>query len=615
MSLEEKLGIKDNFIRKGKRVLSYFLIGSMLSSFGCGKKETITAPPNDPPSTNQLEIAVSNNNGIVDFGNGSITVLNEETQEPVGNITLSNFNGENYNVITSHDEDYFSFSGFFDEINNETLFVHEKEGENLYVWKELNYNEKGICFNFLDDLHNSRERGFYKGTMTGNEASIGYYITNLIMQGVGLGFVMQIVGNLASFFNEEGNDLQNHIFQNNWDKYEFPDPAGFGGKIYYTVTSNKPELNLEMIINENNVVLNFSTFDEFNYSGVDFLDGTITDRGPTSNNDLYIGYCIYENGIMEHSNSFSFSSNTESNFRTATLNLPDGPYNIEATLYDDTYYYGSFQGNGVNNHYINEDFDVNFTPVEEGEVLFVRADLNNFISYDIYKTNESGDYLSLLAENAVAPDYLSLNDKIIFRRVNQLYMMDSDGQNIENLEVNISGSPRWSSDGDKIVFRDFDYDIKMYDMNSENISTIVSNGQEPCFNSDRTKIVYVRKYGYRISTVDVSGNNIQHLTDSGPSDSYSDPRYGPDDKIVYCHDYDIWTMNHNGSNKYQITNTDSSLEYSPSWTDGGNILFVRMPSGSSDSGIYIINSNGYNESLIYDGVDYLETYPEWKGSN
>lgn len=360
--LEEKVGFLDKVIKKGKRLFSWALISSILLAgvFACGKQEGVTSPGNNPPF--QTEIGISNENGIVNFEDGRITVLDGETQEPMENITVSNFNGEDYNVVTPHDADYFPFSGLFSNITNETLFIHEKVeiGYERYVKKELNSTEKNICSKFLNHLDNLPNRdGAYKKTISGNEAIYSYYVIEGILYFAGLGSIMQVVGNINRFFNEEGDDLQTYIYENNWDKYEFAHPAGFDGKIYYTVPSNQPELNLEAIVGNNNEVeIQFFTFDKFYYEDLDFQDATITDRGPTSDNDLLIGYEVFQNGGSIYSNSLSFSSNSESNTRNISLTLPNGSYEIEVKLFDDTYYKEIFQDSGTNQSQINTNFQV-----------------------------------------------------------------------------------------------------------------------------------------------------------------------------------------------------------------------------------------------------------------
>lgn len=360
MSLEEKVGFLDKVIKKGKRLCSWALISSMLLTgvFACDKKDSPTSPGNPF----QTEIGISNENGIVNFENGIITVLDGETQEPMEDITVSNFNGEDYNVVTPHDADYFPFSGLFSNITDETLFIHEKVeiGYERYVKKELNSTEKNICSKFLNHLDNLSSRsGAYKKTISGNEAIYSYYVIEGILYFTGWDFIMQVVGNVNRFFNEEGDDLQTYIYENNWDRYEFDHPAGFDGKIYYTVPSNQPELNLEAIVGNNNEVeIQFFTFDKFYYEDLDFQDATITDRGPTSDNDLLILYEVFQNGGSIYSNSLSFSSNSESNTRNISLTLPNGSYEIEAKLFDDTFYKDIFHDSGINQSQINTNFQI-----------------------------------------------------------------------------------------------------------------------------------------------------------------------------------------------------------------------------------------------------------------
>jgi len=627
MSLEEKVGFLDKVVKKGKKVVSYALMSSMLLTgvFSCGKKD-VTSPDNPPFQT---EIGISNEEGIVNFEDGRITVLDDETQEPVENITVSNFNGEDYNVVTPHDVDYFPLSGLFNNITDETLFIHEKVeiGYERYVKKELNSTEKNICSKFLNHLDNLPSRdGAYKKTISGNEAIYSYYAIEGILYFTGWESIMQIVGNVNRFFNEEGDDLQTYIYENNWDKYEFDHPAGFDGKIYYTVPSNQPELNLEAIVGNNDgVEMQFSTFDKFYYEELDFQDATITDRGPTSDNDLLIGYEVFQNGGTIYSNSLPFSSNSESNTKNISLTLSNGSYEIEVKLFDDTFYKEIFQDSGINQSQINTNFNVGGSS-PEGEILFVRDN-------KIYKINADGAGLEQLTNDYYDyyPHFNTINNKIIFGRANSsqngIYSMDENGQNIElfvpSPYSSSYGHIKWNPDGDKIVCKNEDTNyIDLIDWPGGSISPLVY-GSYPCFKPDGEKILFTHFDGYNhsnIFTMDIDGTNCVQLT-SG--ETLFDPEYSPDEnKIVYVKVpnagssiRDIWVMDSDGTNSYHLTN-NNYYDMDPSWNNAGDkIVFRRcLYSSFNYSDLYIISVNGTNEIQLTNSSS-TDKQPVWKGQN
>ena len=72
---------------------------------------------------------------------------------------------------------------------------------------------------------------------------------------------------------------------------------------------------------------------------------------------------------------------------------------------------------------------------------------------------------------------------------------------------------------------------------------------------------------------------------------------------------DIFTMNSDGTNQTNITNT-MVVDYDPDWSpDGGKIVFVSTSNGI-DSDIYVMNANGTNRTQITTGT-HSDTNPSW----
>jgi Tol biopolymer transport system component len=78
---------------------------------------------------------------------------------------------------------------------------------------------------------------------------------------------------------------------------------------------------------------------------------------------------------------------------------------------------------------------------------------------------------------------------------------------------------------------------------------------------------------------------------------------GANGKIAFVRDNDIWTMNPDGSNQVDITNTPTAHEDAPSWSaDGKQIAYARSVTtqylGSPLSGIWVMNADGTGQHEV-----------------
>jgi hypothetical protein len=77
---------------------------------------------------------------------------------------------------------------------------------------------------------------------------------------------------------------------------------------------------------------------------------------------------------------------------------------------------------------------------------------------------------------------------------------------------------------------------------------------------------------------------------------------GANGKIAFQRGYDIWTMNPDGSDQVNLTNTGAS-GYSPSWSaDGTKIVFNGPPFGNSGQQIWYMNADGSGLTHAGNGV-------------
>ncbi len=175
----------------------------------------------------------------------------------------------------------------------------------------------------------------------------------------------------------------------------------------------------------------------------------------------------------------------------------------------------------------------------------------------------------------------------------QIYVANSDGSNataITSMEGSPSGvgNPKWSPDGDSIVFNFF------------------KGGTGPGAGSSD------------VYTVNPDGTNVVNLTQAIPnlrSEVNHLPAWSPDgEKISYIRQKRIWVMDKDGSNNTQLTfgsTTDSTFEAEMAWSpDGTKLVIVSNPIPTSfNQFVYIINSDGSNKTQVPIGTAY---YPDWQ---
>jgi len=199
----------------------------------------------------------------------------------------------------------------------------------------------------------------------------------------------------------------------------------------------------------------------------------------------------------------------------------------------------------------------------------------------------SGDEISFYDIIVNSYDWSPDGLKFAYSRENiiiphDIFVSNIDGSN----EVNLTNDdfsnmdPRWSPDGTKIAFRSFRDD---------------NNGEIYIMNSD--------------------GSDVNRLTNNNTGDLIGD--FSPDGtKILFSRQeipplFQIYVMNVDGSNQLNLSNNPSINDWQPTWApDGTKIAFSRTISGTNAIEIFIMDSDGSNQTRITDG-NFRNSVPAW----
>jgi len=248
----------------------------------------------------------------------------------------------------------------------------------------------------------------------------------------------------------------------------------------------------------------------------------------------------------------------------------------------------------------------------------------------------------------------------------EIYICDFDGQNVEQLTSykSISLLPRWSPQGDRIVFNSYKDGAPMvYLMDMTSRSAHVISGKDGSnisgaswLPNNDTLALTLRKSGNPdIFTIDINGRIIEQLTShwtietsptfspdgtkmafvsnrSGNPQIYvKDLNTGEEERITFDLKYctspvwsktnkiafsvmengniNIYTINPDGSNMRRLTEGNGNNE-DPCWSPDGRYLVFSSNRDGGGYNLYIMNANGQNQRRI----TFLKgdnTAPDW----
>lgn len=222
-----------------------------------------------------------------------------------------------------------------------------------------------------------------------------------------------------------------------------------------------------------------------------------------------------------------------------------------------------------------------------------------------------------------------------------VYIMNSDGTNIENITANEpscyqASRPSWSPDGSKLVFDVNDLannSVSIYKIGIDGSNLVnLGIGEDAAWSPDGSKIAFENSSNTypELYTMNSDGSNI---TDLGVSYIFSAPTWSPDgSKIAYWYDNytnnphttSINIVNADGSNDHSVFSPlEVSGLYGLGWSpDGTTLAFsggVRFTANDNTvNALFTLPiSTGIATQIYYDGVpdDALNSYTTWGNLN
>ena len=205
-----------------------------------------------------------------------------------------------------------------------------------------------------------------------------------------------------------------------------------------------------------------------------------------------------------------------------------------------------------------------------------------------------------------------------------IYLIDSDGKDLEQFTDFSSAVPDWSSDGTRLVFNsDHDDepkdtpDVWAMNVDGTGLTEFVDNPPVADFNPqwspDGKYILFTtdRHKKYDLYLIELATGKLTRLTPLTTNEWNG--RWSPDgSKIAFVSDRfgqpDLFVMNINGTGIKRLT-TSKARDSEPAWSpDGTQLVFVSDRTGYTD--LWIINADGTGlHQLTNDKT--MDRFPDW----
>lgn len=279
--------------------------------------------------------------------------------------------------------------------------------------------------------------------------------------------------------------------------------------------------------------------------------------------------------------------------------------------------------------------DVSASPVKyflsalSGKIVF-QSDRDG--DWEIYAMNADGSNLVQLTQNSSADEYPVWSPdgtQIAFKSDRggnfDIYLMNADGteQRAVTQDPANDEDPAWSPDGQWLAFhseRESNIEIFLIKPDGTGLKRFtrtLGKNALPAWSPDGQYIAYTgnRYLGWNVYVTDLEQTHDQRITDGHGA---CRPDWSPDgSKIAYVSEENseksnIWIMNPDGSERWNLTRDTLNYNYYPAWSpDGEYLVYAKSPEKEqSNWDLYIITADGHQQVQLTDHAAQ-EKFPDW----
>ena len=243
----------------------------------------------------------------------------------------------------------------------------------------------------------------------------------------------------------------------------------------------------------------------------------------------------------------------------------------------------------------------------------------------VFSINPNGGAAQLLTPaGGIIPDVSTDGSKIAYMIGGDIWVMDINGgnkHNITNTPAAYDSDPTWSSDISILAYTTVTNTytqtfITVANADGSNAHAITTSPgfSMPTWSGNKIAAAYLSNGSWDIYTMNSDGTNLQNITDS-PTVGEFMPSWSPDGTVLAfvraladTVTYEIFVMNADGTNQHNLTNNtiqDSSPDWSP---DGTEIVFMQYDEDFSME-LMVMSANGANDRSITNAPESLRALP------